>query len=648
MARGKRTGAAETPSSYKPVVLSILTFCLITQHPDLYAGETFSFFDFIVSLLSVYEDFSLLTVLLLPGLFLFYRYVSGRVAPGALLRPSVWIPALLFGIAMPLGYAFQEVSDLSPLFSAGIVPFLQTLGMAAGWFLLADHCIALLWHMLEKASGPAPAENVSFSGLMGRYRRALSRRPFLTVFLTMSVLYIPHAVLSFPGIFMGDTWQQVVQAYSELGLTGSPYLAPENVMKAGVYINQNHPAVPTLMLHGLLVLGDAVTGNLNTGVALYCGLQAFCLIAAVSYTSSLLIRRGLFSLRFAWLIPLYGFIHPYIHTFLFLLTKDVFYAAFFLFLFTNLFRVMTGDRFPKVWTGIALSVLGIILFRNEGRYLMILSFLLAALICRENRKAFFIAFGGVILVSLLVFRLLFPLLGFTPGSAREPLSIPFQQTARFVRDYPDDVTEDEQEIIDRVIDYNGLADNYDPDISDPVKNTFRETASTADLMAYLKTWAAMGLRHPDACLQAFLNKNYQYFYPGKTRLYLYEYSWSSLNYAYTNQKIAPLNRSFSQPEGLDELRNRHDRFMVLSEELPLLNVLWTSALYAWVVILALCWALRRQNRNLIAWTIFPFILFFLNLFGPTNGYYGRYMFPVMLALPFFWSFLKGLSREKQQ
>ena len=345
MARSGRTVAEKVPFRFRPLLLAFLTFCFITRQPDLYGSGTEGFFNSIVALFSGRDDFSLLTLLLFPGLWLLYRYVYDTVAPGSLRRPSVWIPALLFGIGMPLGFAFEEVSDLSPLFSSGIVPFLQALAMAAGWFILADHCIALLFHALDRAGQkPALRENASFSGPAGRFRRALSRSPFLTVFLTLVILYLPHAVLSFPGIFMGDTWQQVVQAYSELGMTGSPYLSAENVMKAGVYINQNHPVVPTLILHALLVLGNAVTGSLNTGIALYCGLQALCLIAAISYAASLLVRRGLFPLRLAWLVPVYGFVNPFIHTSLFLLTKDVSYAAFFLFLFANLFRILTGDR----------------------------------------------------------------------------------------------------------------------------------------------------------------------------------------------------------------------------------------------------------------------------------------------------------------
>lgn len=626
---------------YRPVILSVLTFCLITLKPEMYGGAT-GFWDAVFSILARYGEFSLLTFLLLPGLYLLYRYVSGKVEPGALVRPSVLVPAVLFGIAMPLGYAFEEAGDLAPVFACGITPFLQFLLYGIGWGILADHGIALLYHGLEKAGQRAgQPEEKPCKGLLGWYRRLLSRKPFWTVFLTLVILYIPHAVISFPGIFMGDTWQQVVQAYSELGMTGSPYLSAENIIRAGVYINQNHPAVPTLLLHGLLVTGNALTGSLNTGIALYCGLQALCLAAATAYTGDLLIRRGAFSLRYAWVIPLYGFLNPVLHASAVLLTKDVFYSAFWLFLLTGLFRVLTGEKTKGAWIGLGLASLGIVLFRNEGRYLLIVSFLAAALICRETRKAFFIACGGTVLTSLLVFRLLFPALGFTPGSVREPFSVPFQQTARTVRDCPSDITEEEEAAIDRVLDYWSLGDLYDPDLADPVKSTFREDATTEDLLEYFQVWAAMGWRHPDTYLQAFLHKNYQHFYPGKTRLYLYDYAWSDVNYNFTNQQIQPLRKAFSQIEGLAPARAVHDQAMIRAENLPVLDVLCTPALYTWIVILAFCFALRRKDRRMISWTVFPLVLLIMNLFTPTNAYLGRYMLPVFTAAVFFPAFLRG-------
>ena len=52
-------------------------------------------------------------------------------------------------------------------------------------------------------------------------------------------------------------------------------------------------------------------------------------------------------------------------------------------------------------------------------------------------------------------------------------SIPMQQTARYLKEYPDDVTKEEAKAIDGVMKYDEIADLYNPELSDPVKATYR-------------------------------------------------------------------------------------------------------------------------------------------------------------------------------
>lgn len=79
-----------------------------------------------------------------------------------------------------------------------------------------------------------------------------------------------------------------------------------------------------------------------------------------------------------------------------------------------------------------------------------------------------------------------PLSGVQPGSKREMLSVPFQQTARYINCYPDEVTQEEKNAIDKVLDYEHIADNYNPEASDQVKNTFNENATNEELKNYFR------------------------------------------------------------------------------------------------------------------------------------------------------------------
>ena len=81
--------------------------------------------------------------------------------------------------------------------------------------------------------------------------------------------------------------------------------------------------------------------------------------------------------------------------------------------------------------------------------------------------------------------------------------------------------------------------------------------------------------------------------------------------------------------------------MTLAENLPVLDALCTPSLYTWIVILSFCFAIRRKDRRIIAWTVFPLALLVMNLFTPANAYLGRYMLPVIVAAPFFGAFIRG-------
>lgn len=78
--------------------------------------------------------------------------------------------------------------------------------------------------------------------------------------------------------------------------------------------------------------------------------------------------------------------------------------------------------------------------------------------------------GVNLILAFSINHIIFPYLKITPGSTKEMLSVPFQQTARYIKEYSDEVTEKEKEVIDRVLNYDTLSERYDTDRSDKVKD----------------------------------------------------------------------------------------------------------------------------------------------------------------------------------
>ena len=161
--------------------------------------------------------------------------------------------------------------------------------------------------------------------------------------------------------------------------------------------------------------------------------------------------------------------------------------------------------------------ISVCLTRNNGIHLVLPSLiLLFFFLVKGARKYAFIVAVCVFACYLGVEKGAAPALGVAPGSRCEMLSVPFQQTARYLREYPDDVTASEKKAINRILDYDVLAEKYNPELSDPVKITFRFRDNDDDpkldgyMKDYFKAWFAMFRRHPGVYIQATLNNIYSY------------------------------------------------------------------------------------------------------------------------------------------
>ncbi|MDE7201236.1 MAG: hypothetical protein K2O91_04835 [Lachnospiraceae bacterium] len=77
------------------------------------------------------------------------------------------------------------------------------------------------------------------------------------------------------------------------------------------------------------------------------------------------------------------------------------------------------------------------------------------------------------------------------------LSIPFQQTARYLLYASEDITEEEKAAVDAILPIDQIAAIYNPEISDAVKNQYRY--NTEGLKEYFKAWYSMFKKHPYIC-----------------------------------------------------------------------------------------------------------------------------------------------------
>lgn len=550
-------------------------------------------------------------------------------------RPYVVIPAAFFSLCMVLGYSYSETDSWDLVFGAGIVPLLKACVKFAVYFVVFYYVICLLYCKFDAVSfAGAPDEAVgedSKKRLFGRYMDVLSRCPFRTTFLTLLIVYIPYMIVSYPGVLMPDAALQIIQSYPELGIVAPGYMY-NRLLSDKVLLNTHHPVVHTLLIRAFLQIGTSVFRSFNVGVFLYSMFQFFFVITGVSYGIKILVKKTPFPDKYVPLVVLYYIISPRIQNYMFLTTKDVIYAVFVLYFMLSLYLLITVPE-RRYYILFAISGLGMILFRNEGKYILFISLPVMALLCHRPRRFFLKYLVGVIAFSLLFFNVLLPICHVTRGSIREVLSIPFQQTARYLTEYEADVTDEEREVIDAVLMYDYLAYYYNPNLSDFTKATFREESTRDDLLRYFKVWFRMFWKHPDVYIQAYINNYYYNFYPGPILFYPYYYKDSAEGMEYLNRKMEPLGTDFHHPTALYNAAEQYETLRETLMYVPPIVLLMYSPTYTWTLLLLLLYGIYRKKPQALSLLMIPAFIVCMCLVSPCNGYHFRYLYPIVFVFP---------------
>ena len=84
-------------------------------------------------------------------------------------------------------------------------------------------------------------------------------------------------------------------------------------------------------------------------------------------------------------------------------------------------------------------------------------------------------------------------------------SVPFQQTARYVKEHSEEITTEEAEAIRGILDFDHLAELYNPEISDAVKWTYKDKADNSANMDY-PAFEKLAIEHSVRLTQGMLKR----------------------------------------------------------------------------------------------------------------------------------------------
>ena len=457
------------------------------------------------------------------------------------------------------------------------------------------------------------------------------KRPFCTpgAFGLILASYVPLFLIEYPGSFMYDIAAQATQ------------------IATGRY-SMFHPLAHTLLLRACLGLSD-VLGSLERCAALYSVISMTAMAACFALVCASLARSV--SRRAARLSVGFFCLYPAHMAMASNCTKDGLFAACFA-LYLALCaedlacgRLSRGHRVLQVLAGTAacllrnnmiyaIAVYTVLLFAGGKRTLRVA---LCALLAIALSRAANAGLGAMVQADA--------------GSMGEMLSVPIQQLARARLTCGEVFTPEERELMDEVCahptyDYTQVWRDYEPTLSDPVKNFLNPDVMRERMPELAAMWLRVGRECPNVYLDAFLALALPSYYP-----------YSEYRVAQPDLEIGMQPGALTAPFGLEPIV-QPGRFEALRtwlyenvyrtgmDDVPVLRLTMNTGAVYWLLLLLALYDLFCGRWERIAFMLLAGLLWGTFLLGPVMQ--GRYLYPFVCVLPLFAMRRKTIQREMKQ
>lgn len=504
----------------------------------------------------------------------------------------VSILALLFALTIYIGTYFQ-----SGYLYASSLPLLACVIM--GSFILFRKIFSLCWYAFSRISCSS-----------GQQNRFFDIAPEWNCAALMLLCWAPYFLIRYPGGLSWDGLNQLNQYFGEFPLSN------------------HHPVFSTFLMGWIVDLGRMLLSD-NLGLFLYNLFQAVVLAYSLGLSFKVMhyLHTPYWLRRSILLVYCLLTIWP---AFAQLLIKDTLYTAFVaIFAYQIIFYLVLGYRDHVRWWVLKLFACSLLvsLLRNNGFYIVLFTAIGVLLQEKRIRAWFITSFCAAIVIYIAIIKVVYPALNIIPGETQEMLSLPFQQTARYAQTYDSTMTQDEKDIINKVLNYESIVVNYNPILSDAVKSTFKNPSSE-DFKKYWVLWGKQFLTHPSCYLMATLNQTYGYYCIVSTTMglgdpYLIETN-KDVNTGFFNfHTVTPYAE-----EGTKLLQ----AWQSLQMHLPFVGLLFQPAFYFWVLLFLLVKAWQQKCTAIILPVISPLTSFLVCIASPVNAYI-RYALPMMAVLP---------------
>ena len=275
----------------------------------------------------------------------------------------------------------------------------------------------------------------------------------------------------------------------------------------------------------------------------------------------------------------------------------------------------------KNWIVFAVSICLVNLFRNNGIYIILITLPFLVLILKKRNK---LKVVGVILVTIILCSVMqkgiIKYNDIKSGNIAEALSIIIQQTSRYVVTY--DITDEEKEIIEKIVLIEDIKDNYNPETVDYVKAKVKSNIPKEDLKDYFTIWFKMFLKHPGVYFTATCNSVYGYFYPDKME---YKDGVAKFNMDIL-ENINISNFNIHENYLFANVRKIVTGAVLVIRNMPFICLLFNCGTYTWILLIVSFVLLYYKKLKELVCLVPLYVVLLVCIASPVNAFMA-FVFP---------------------
>ena len=443
--------------------------------------------------------------------------------------------------------------------------------------------------------------------------------------LIILICWIPILCMLYPGTLINDSWGQLQQVM---------------IQRHGEYnIGSHHPIIDTFFMAVIILPLAVKASKWHLAFFVYVVLQAVFTSLTLAYTLKYAKNKLKLNNRFLLIFMIIYCVVPIIPLSVQTISKDALSAwiyVLFIVKFIELIRTK-GESLKDKKELISLVFITILctLTKKVELYVVLISLFICLFISKGCRKQIVL----VILINIVLMYLVMPMVYFTfsikKSGKQEMLSIPFQQTALYVITYPDEVTDEEKDVISKVLEYDKLKEQYHADNADYVKG-YTPRADNKAYSEYTKTWIKMFFKHPGVYFKAFYSMIAGWF-----SNFEYKPLTNMNHHSQLNASIIPED-TWKRKELFENTTNVVDKIYDTLYNIPIIGVVFTYGFYCFMmpIYFITYWLIEYiKKNNKVKWSWVAVIPMVLSLalgcfLAPVSTHIEgrRYLYPITYTI----------------